>query len=208
MTDAVFLIDSGHGGLINGQYQTAPNKMYRFPTGDYSWEGVINRRFKHELFHEMDNEGLQYIDICPTDLDLDLDLRVKNVKNICYKYPHTVLISIHNNASEKHNARGSEVWTTEGLTVSDYHTDIYGQKFINVFPNIHFRGEKKKGKFDKESMFYILRKVPCPAFLPEILFFDSWSDYQLLIDPVFRHRWVIEVMIPYMKEAIINDDIW
>jgi N-acetylmuramoyl-L-alanine amidase len=208
MNEQVFFIDAGHGGIINGHYETSPNKMHRFPDGIFSFEGVINRWFKDELFQQMDMEGYRYIDVSPSNLDISLSTRVKIINNLYIEYPKAVLISIHNNASPKHNASGSEVWTTKGLTKSDYHTDIYAPAFKKAFPEISFRGGKKKGSFDKESMFYIIKETDCPAFLIEILFFDSWTDYLKLTDPVFRYDWARKVMIPYMERAVLTEGIW
>ncbi len=153
-------------------------------------------------------KGFQYIDVSPSNLDISLPTRVKIINDLYLEYPKAVLISIHNNASPKHNASGSEVWTTKGITKSDYHTDIYAPAFKKAFPHIKFRGGKKKGKFDKESMHYITRKADCPAFLIEILFFDFWTDYLKLNDPIFRNDWTSKVMIPYMERALLTKEIW
>lgn len=207
MTDKVFLIGSGHGGIIDDHYQTAPDKMFRFPDGTYSYEGVINRNFKRDLFMEMRHEGIPYIDICPTDLDMGLDERVDIVNRLYKQYPKAVYIPIHNNASPGHNASGSEVWTTMGVTNSDYHAEIYAEFFKKAFPHIKFRQDTQDGDIDKESMFYVLKWTDCSAFLPEILFFDYWQDYSKLTDPVFRYHWA-RVMIEYMKHVITKEDIW
>ena len=204
----VFMIDSGHGGLIDGFYTTAPNKMHKFPDGTFSHEGVINRNFKNDLFHEMDLEGLSYIDLCPTNLDMGIDERVDIANRLLQQYPVSMAISIHNNASPKHNATGSEVWTTKGQTKSDPHASIYGECFQRIFPNIKFRPDTQDGDIDKESMFYFIKYTKCPAILIEILFFDYWMDFMKLTDPVFRYEWAAKVIITYMKLAIAERDIW
>jgi N-acetylmuramoyl-L-alanine amidase len=207
MNEFVFLIDNGHSGVIDGEYLTSPNKMFRFPNGTYSYEGVINRELKRELLLHMDDAGLAYIDICPTELDLGLDERVDIANRLYLQYPKAVYISIHNNASPEHNASGSEVWTTVGQTLSDHHASIYADCFKKAFPKIKFRSDSEDGDVDKESMFYVLKWTRCPAFLVEVLFFDLWQDYMWVTDPVFQSNWA-KIMIDYMTRAIKREEIW
>lgn len=207
MISQVFFVGSGHGGIIDGMYQTAPEKMYRFPNGDYAYEGVINKAFKHALFVRMDEIGFPYIDINASNLDIELDERVDIINRLYREYTQAVYISIHNNASPKHNASGSEVWTSVGQTYSDHHAGIYADEFQKEFPELDFRKDTKTGEVDKESPFYVLKWTKCPAFMPEIAFFDYWNDFKLLIDPGFQDRWAL-VMIRYMKRAVVTAGIW
>ena len=59
MSKFKYLISSGHGGMIDGKYVTAPNKMFTFPDGFVFYEGVFNR-----LVAEA---------VCSKLVDLDID---------------------------------------------------------------------------------------------------------------------------------------
>ncbi len=207
MSDKIFMLDAGHGGMIGSVYAAAPNKMFRFPDGTYAYEGVLNRQLTRVLQEEVYYEDINIIDICATRLDMGLDERVDIVNRLYQQYPKAVLISTHNNASPKHNASGSEVWTSVGQTKSDFHASIYADCFKNKFPRIKFRSDTKDGDVDKESMFYTLKHTKCPAFLIEVLFFDYWSDFIKLREYTFQKEWA-EAMVDYMKRAIKTEEIW
>ena len=96
----IFLIDSGHGGMIDGKYASAPRKMHKFSDHEIAYEGVINRQIKKMLFRVMNQHYLKYIDICPTELDLPLEIRCDMVNAYCNEYgtENCLLISLHSNA--------------------------------------------------------------------------------------------------------------
>lgn len=193
----VWLIDSGHGGMIDGRYQTAPRKMHVHDDGSVFYEGVSNREIKHQLIDKMMANGLQHIDICPTELDVDVDVRVDIANRYYQEYRNAVLISLHSNAG---GGTGFEVWTSVGQTRSDDFAEVMSLEFIDSFKGAPFRKDTSDGDLDKESQFYILKYTKCPAVLPECLFFDNWSDYQLLIDKDFQNDYV-DALIRFMIKA-------
>lgn len=199
----IWLIDSGHGGMINGVYQTAPKKMYKFFNGKIAYEGVINRQIKEKLISGVKSQDFKYIDICPTELDLGLDLRVDWINSICREYGarNCVLISLHSNAGK---GTGFEIWTSKGATKSDLHAEMLGNILINSFSDIKFRKDESDGDLDKESDFYILANSKCPAILPECLFFDNRKDFNKLVDPLFQTQYVNALMKYVRKANTIN----
>lgn len=185
-----WLIDSGHGGMIDGVYQTAPKKMYTHESGVIAYEGIINRQIKQRLLELLKTRGVHYIDLCPTELDVELDERV-DIANVYHReYKNCVLISLHSNAGK---GTGFEIWTSVGQTQSDKHASMLGHELENAFPDIKFRKDMADGDLDKESQFYILKYTKCPAILPECLFFDNYSDFRKLISPVFQQRYVLAI---------------
>ena len=187
----LFLLDSGHSGMLNGEYLTAPAKMYTHDDGSVFYEGVFNRLIKNMLIEELKKESIPYIDICPTELDLSLPLRVAVANYYYRRFPNAVLLSLHSNAG---GGTGFEVWTSVGQTKSDQFAEILSQTLIDEFQGSPFRKDTQDGDLDKESQFYILKHTDCPAVLPECLFFDNWSDYQLLIDPEFQKDYVVALV--------------
>lgn len=197
----LWMIDSGHGGMIDGIYQTAPEKMHVHDDGSVFYEGVFNRIIKDLLLAKMKAEGLYCIDICPTELDLDLDIRVDTANDYYKEYRNAVLISLHSNAG---GGTGFEIWTSVGQTRSDGFAEVMGNTFIDSFKGAPFRKDISDGDLDKESQFYILKYTKCPAILPECLFFDNWSDYKLLIDPEFQQEYV-DSLVKFMHKAELQN---
>jgi N-acetylmuramoyl-L-alanine amidase len=173
----IILLDSGHGGLISGVYQTAPAKMFTHKEdGTTAYEGVINRIVKKNVITFMDALGLKYIDICPTDLDLPLPVRTNVINTYCNQYgeDNCLLISLHSNAGA---GRGFEIWTSPGDDGSDPYATRFYDLYTSRFPTIAMRSDKSDQDPDKESKFWILVQSKCPAILPEWLFFDNYQDW-------------------------------
>lgn len=182
--DKIFLIDSGHGGLINGQYQTDPTigKFFRHHNGEIAYEGEINRLIKKQVIDKLSKEGFKVIDICPTELDLSLNTRVDAANLYCNQYGNNncLFISLHSNAG---GGTGFEIFTSPGQSRSDYYASLFMDKFKDHFPGIATREDLGDGDEDKEAKFYVLVHTKCPAILPEFLFFDNIDDWLFLKQP-------------------------
>lgn len=202
------ILDVGHGGLNDkGIYTTAPAKMKKFPNGEIAYEGVINRNIGLKLGNLIKkNTNLNVIYTVepsnPTDVSLGGRVRFTNQ----YDSKNTILISIHNNASLKGDARGFEIFTTKGVTKSDKLAEyiaievekMYKQKGLKV------RFDMTDGDRDKESDFYIIKNAKCPAVLIECLFFDNYEDYKLLIDNNFQDELVSNIYKGIMNYVNVN----
>lgn len=185
MSKKHYIIDPGHGGLIDGIYQTAPNykedepktwKKMWIHDGVPFYEGVYNRLIADKLCAMLTLAEYDHTLLVPSNADVSLHDRVTRVNDMVRKNPDTnfVLISIHGNAAggSVRTAKGDEVWTSKGETESDRlaanfmagYADVTGRKV---------RKDTRDGDVDKEANFYILKKTICPAFLTENGFFDN-----------------------------------
>lgn len=180
------ILDCGHGGIdSNGNYTTAPSKMYKFPDGFVAYEGKYNRTigaFIGNCLKSHENINLVYT-VHPDDpRDLSLSYRVKVANSFDPK--NTIFISIHNNAG---GGSGFEIFTTKGTTKSDMLAEEIADAVEHVYTNknLNLRYDFSDGDKDKESDFYVLRKTKCPAVLIEALFFDSPKDIKYLENPYF-----------------------
>jgi len=193
----VAMLDVGHGGVINGEYQTYPYKLHYFNKKEYLFEGVFNRIIKNKLIDRLLKLELPYIDVCPTELDIDLDTRVNIINSYCQELGNNncLLISLHSNAG---GGTGIEIWTSVGQTKSDVYATILGNQLIKDFPNERFRADTVDGDLDKESNFYILKNTRCPAILPEFMFFDNYRDYKMMIKPGFQDKYV-DSLVEFIK---------
>ena len=192
------VLDFGHGGIDrDGNYTTAPSKMYKFPNGDIAYEGVINRWLGEKIVAEL-KTTLPSLSIVMTvhysdSRDISLADRVKKANS--YDPNETIFVSIHCNAANT-KASGSEVFTTEGQTKSDVLSQCIANeiKLLNETLGLPFRKDTSDGDDDKESNFYVLRKTKCPAVLIETLFFDNYRDYGFLRNPLFQEQFAKSVV--------------
>jgi N-acetylmuramoyl-L-alanine amidase len=197
-----WLIDSGHGGSrVNGDYITAPAKMFEHSPEEIFYEGVFNRQIKTLLMGMLWEADIHCIDVCPTEEDVPLSVRVDVINSYYKKYKNAVLISLHSNAG---GGRGFEIWTSYGQTRSDKFAGVVGAELVRSFPGIKFRSDTSDGDIDKEAAFYILKYTHCPAILPECLFFDNYEDYKLLSDPEFRINYAQALNRSMQKAEIMN----
>jgi len=181
------ILDFGHGGIdANGNYTTAPAKMFKFPNGEIAYEGVLNRQIGGHVVtclrsHLDLNVVTTVAETDPRDLSLGWRVRVANKFNP----KETIFISIHNNAG---GGQGFELYTTKGKTKSDDLAESLANNMEHTFKqyDMKLRYDFSDSDKDKEVDFYVLRKTKCPAVLLECGFFDSRKDFDKLKDPIFQ----------------------
>lgn len=192
-----WLIDVGHGGMTaTGGYATAPAKMYEHSPNEVFYEGQFNRQIKSLLIRMLWEQDFNFVEICPTEMDVPLPVRVDVVNSYARHY-ECVLISLHSNAG---GGTGFEVWTSYGPTRADKFAELLGQELMSAFADVPFRADKADDDLDKESDFYILKWTACPAILPECLFYDNYNDYLLLTNPDFRVAYA-KTLVNFMRKA-------
>lgn len=178
MSNYVYIIDAGHGGLTeDGKYTTAPNKMHTFPDGFTIYEGVINRLIAERLYHKLWKHNFDFVLIYDDVDDTPLSRRVEWANKVHSKYPNAILISIHSNAG---GGKGNEIFTSPGQTKSDVIAEIFCNEYMSRLPQFVFRSDTTDGDHDKEARFAILTQTTCPAILVENLFFDSRDEAEYL----------------------------
>lgn len=175
MSKNKFLLDFGHGGMIGGNYVTAPNKMHTFPDGLTIYEGVINRLIGHKLAALLKEKNIDHHILTPGEVDVPLAIRVRDADRLYADDKRCILLSIHSNAG---GGKGFEVFTYFGSSAGTI-ADVFCQEYINKFPQFPFR--KGPNSLHKEANFYILRKSDCPALLVENLFFDNRQEAEFLL---------------------------
>lgn len=182
-----YIIDAGHGGVIDGVYQTAPNydknnkntwrKMW-IHNDEPFYEGQFNRKVAKRLIEKLEAACIDFFELVPELEDVELQKRVNRVNGLCVKSPNTyILISIHSNAG---GGIGDEIWTSKGETKSDNFVSKFAEGYRNVLIERKFRKDLSDGDVDKEANFYILKHTICPAFLTENGFFDNPTEIKLL----------------------------
>ena len=186
----VFLLDNGHGGVLNGTYLTCPNydpkksstwhKMW-IHDGVPIYEGEFNRLLVDEIFKQSRDYDFDLVNLVPEVEDVSLKERV-NRANSYYETitKDCIFVSIHGNAFNT-SATGIEVFTSKGETASDPIAEVIAISLSKWFPNQAMRWDLSDGDKDKEANFYVLKNTDCPAVLTENMFFDNPKDAEIMM---------------------------
>ena len=95
---------------------------------------------------------------------------------------------MHANGFNKESAHGWSVYTTVGETKSDKIAQILHEKAKSEFPDHKMRMDNRDGDADKESNFWVLRKVVMPSILSENFFMTNREESRLLLSEEGRDR--------------------
>ncbi len=191
----IVLLDNGHGGLINSQYQTKGKRSPIWDDGSQLFEGEFNRAIVNGIIQELTKLNISYVNIAPEYWDVRLETRVKRANQ--YATKKCFYLSIHANAG---GGKGSEIFTSPGDTKSDKIATIFGHSYKKEFPSKLLRTDFTDGDLDKERRFYVLTKTKMPAILTESFFMDNEEECKtLLMNKAGREK-----IINYHSEAILK----
>jgi len=184
------ILDPGHGGMNQNAYTTGNKKRYKFTDGYEVFEGVINRLITLKLMDLLRAHGVAFYDTMQTDFNTDVPLskRVAKSDQIYAQNKGAYLLSIHSNSVSKSiagpgsKAVGDEIYTSKGITRSDYLVPCFYDAYRKAFPSRVFRvNAPGKLNVDKEADFYVLKRTKCPALLVENGFFDNREEAEFLM---------------------------
>ncbi len=182
------ILDPGHGGILNGKYQTE-GKQYHFEDGTSIYEGEVNRGIAFRLAEMLVSDGIPFYYACDLSHDTSLSNRVHYanslVTNLKKKPSEFLYLSIHCNAGHGH---GFEVYTSIGDTLADKIAETFIDEFEDSYKHLGITGryDYLDGDKDKESNFFVLSRTKMPAILTENLFFDNPIEAEYLLDPTMR----------------------
>lgn len=171
----IVLLDNGHGGLINGTYQTS-GKRKDWGDGNVIYEGEFNRAIVNGIIQDLTLLKIPYVNIAPEYRDVSLETRVRRANK--YARQKCFYLSIHSNAG---GGVGSEIFTSSGHTKSDRIATIFGQEYQRTFPDRKLRTDFSDGDLDKEGRFYVLTKTKMPAILTENFFMDNREEFNKIL---------------------------
>lgn len=160
------LLDNGHGGIINGVYQTSGKRSPQWEDGSQLFEGEFTRHIVNGIISKLTELDIPYVNIAPELEDISLSTRVNRANN----YSNSVYVSVHANAG---GGKGFEIFTSHGSTKSDVFAEVFVEEFAKEFPTIKIRADKSDGDSDKEANFYVLKNTRMPAVLTENFFMDT-----------------------------------
>ena len=181
-----FIFDNGHGGIIDGVYQTKGKRSPVWPDKRILYEGEFNRAVVNRLIKKMCEKGYPHKNLVDTQVDTPLKKRT-DAANILYKEnKNCIYLSVHANAG---GGTGYEVFTSPGQTNSDKYAEQFIEEFGKEFPELKLRTDIKDGDHDKEERFWVLVETKMPSVLIECAFMDTLNpDCELLMSETGRDR--------------------
>lgn len=191
MSNYIWLLDAGHGGMKDGVYTTAPAKMHKFDDGLIFHEGVNNRVIVDKLCLMLMGHSMEYRLVYDHELDTPLQERVAFANRLHAESRRCIYLSVHSDAMpEGAHGKGSgiSVFTSIGQTPSDVLAEIFCSAYQRMLSQFKFRKDTSDGDLDQEENFYVLRKTNCPAVLVENLFFDNRREAEFLLSEAGRNR--------------------
>ena len=182
-----WLLDPGHGGMIDGEYQTAGKRSPEFEFGQY-FEGVGNRQIVKSMVAQCKALGIDAIDIVDSEEDISLKERVKRANNLHAQKKNCIYVSMHSDAFSNPQAHGYSIYTSVGQTESDAIASAFLETMKDYFPDRKLRHDNTDGDEDKEAHFYVLKKTACPAILIENFFYTNPTECKLLLNDAFQDK--------------------
>ena len=189
----LLLIDAGHGGLINGVYQTAGKRSPLFDDGKtILYEGVNNRDNAVKIISLLTQNGFECKDIVNSNSDVPLYKRVKDANELG-KTRKCVYISIHSDAmgdgTTWQPASGISVYTSIGQTKSDVFASLVIDGLEEKFGNtVKWRKDETDKDEDKEENFYVLKETTMPAVLLELGFHTNKEEAKRMLTNEFKDK--------------------
>mgnify|MGYP003112859140 FL=1 len=98
MSRHTWLLDPGHGGIIDGVYQTAGKRSPRFPNGEILYEGEFNRDVVGRIIKLCQDNQIDCINLVDTQEDLPLRHRVAKANLFHKENRNSIYVSVHANA--------------------------------------------------------------------------------------------------------------
>ena len=184
MRKLVVIIDPAHGIDVKGKQ--SPDGSHK----EYQWSRKVCNLLSNSL--KNNNFRVEYTNTLETEIGLSKRKEIaNNIKSSPGEYKF--LVSLHNNAAgdgtQWLNAKGFEIYTSKGQTISDKFATIIFNNLKKDFPGINARADYIDGDPDKESNFTVLMGNYY-AVLIEWLFQDNKEEVILLKDKTINSRLV------------------
>lgn len=178
MSRYTWVCDAGHGGLLNGEYQTSGKRSAIWSDGSVYYEGVGNREIAKKVGDKLKSLGISFkYTVEPSD---PTDVPLSNRINYVNKLPddNKILISIHSNGVEDTRAHGWQchIYLNPTTLKSNPKSISLSKPFIEAFKN-EFSDIKLRGKGGLiQNNLAMTRETNCPALLLENFFHTNEKE--------------------------------
>ena len=187
----LWILDNGHGGMVDGVYQTPGKRSPVWPDGTQLFEGEFNRAIVDRLMAKCETNGIDAINLVDTSKDISLSERVDTANRLARSsLKKCIYVSVHANGYTDESANGWCVYTSVGETKSDSIATVLYEKADAEFPERKMRPDTyRDGDVDQESNFYVLINTSMPAILSENFFMtNSDNCHKYLLSEEGRDR--------------------
>lgn len=203
MSKYLYILDAGHGGLINNTYQTSGKRSPKFDDGSVLYEGVNNRDNVKRILAALVQNGIECKDIVNSHQDIPLSKRVKDANTIG-KTKKCVYISIHSDAmgdgTTWQPASGISVYTSQGQTQSDLFASFVIDALEVQFGNsVKWRKDETDKDEDKEENFYVLKETSMPAVLLELGFHTNKEEAKKMLTDEWKNK-IVNAVVAAIKK--------
>jgi len=204
----VWLFDNGHGGIIDGVYQTSGKRSPRWDDGTILYEGEFNRAIVNRLVKLCKDNNIDYVNLVDTQKDVSLGDRVRSANSYAKSSKKKcIYVSIHANGFDKESANGWSVYTSPGTTKSDKIATTLFNKSAAEFPGEYMRKDTTDGDPDKESNFYVLVNTSMPAILSENFFMTNYSNCHKYLLPEEGRDRIAKIHFQMIQEIEKKNEI-
>ena len=202
MSKYTWLLDPGHGGIIDGVYQTAGKRSPAFPDGTVLYEGDFNRKVAADVFKFCKSGNIDVVNVVDSLEDVPLRTRVARANEIHRNKQNCIYVSIHANAF----GNGADFNGAKGVCTFHHYRSVDGkrlaeclQRWLGDLTPLRDRGERSN---DTWANFYVLRKTNMPAVLSENGFMTNFDDASALLEPSVQRQiaWAHYAMIQEIEE--------
>jgi N-acetylmuramoyl-L-alanine amidase len=199
--DVTVLLDPGHGGNIDGVYQTKGKRSPVWEDNTQYFEGVGNREIVKGIARKLNALGINAINLVPEDKDVNLTERVERANKYNEEKNDTIFVSIHSNAG---GGTGFESFSLRKTGSSSEMNSIIYDEFIKEFPDEKVRyGDNGKGK---TANYKVLRETNMPAVLTESFFMDTEHDCVDILMTKKGLKKIINFHVNAIKRILLKDD--
>ena len=178
-SEPIFLLDPGHGGLVNGKYVTPGKRSPEIPPGIY--EGVVNRQITKRLIDYCEDNQINYVNLVTENTDISLSERVRRANKVASIYPDSIYVSIHCNAA-------GNGWNSANGIETFYYKDMEAFRLAGKFQRELITETDARNRGVKEANFYVLRKTNMPAVLLELGFHTNLREAKLLASEDYQDK--------------------
>jgi N-acetylmuramoyl-L-alanine amidase len=182
----VYLLDNGHGGIIDGVYQTTGKRSPKFDDGRQLFEGEYNRAVTKRLCQLLEDANISHFNLVPEEDDISLSERIKRANNIHKLNGKSIYVSIHANAHGDgwNSANGIETY----YFAKDGNESIGGKKLANLIHPEFAKAADRRDRGVKGANFYVLRNTSMPSVLTESPFMTNKEEAELMLSNEFRDK--------------------
>lgn len=194
----VVVLDAGHGGVINGVYQTKGKRSPVWDDGSQYFEGVGNREIYKKLRAKLTANCIEVYNPNESDIDMPLRTRTSKINDYIKNNPDKkfVGISIHSNGFSKESAHGWSVYTyTKASEDSKKLSSLLAKEMKVKFPDRRLRGEKTAG-------FWMVKHTNCPFVLTENFFMTNKDECQNILMSEEQQDKIVDMHFDAIMEFI------